>query len=70
MKNAIIGFLRYVVGRGRERSTWLGVISVLSALGVALNPDAIEAIVSVGMSVAGAIAILTGDDKPSGGSAA
>lgn len=57
MKN----FLNYIVNRLKERSTWLGLIGMLGAVGISLSPENSEAIITVGVAVASALAVLTGD---------
>lgn len=57
--------MRYLIDRARERSTWRGLTGLISALGLALSPDQIEAIVAAGTAVAGLIGVL-GRDRPSG----
>lgn len=47
--------------RGRERSTWLGLTGLLTAAGVALNPEQTAAIASAGVAIAGLVAALTKD---------
>lgn len=51
----------WLLDRLRERSTWLGLTGLATALGVGLDPEATEAIVTGGVAVAGAIAALTSD---------
>jgi hypothetical protein len=53
--------MKFLIDRARERSTWLGVAGLLSALGVALSPDHAEAIATAGTAVASLIAILGRD---------
>ncbi len=53
--------LKFIAARIRERSTWLGLVSLAAALGLALSPEQKEAIVSAGMALAGLIAALTKD---------
>ena len=60
------GLVTYLVARGQERSTWLGIIAMASAVGIALNPDQISAIVTLGMGISGVIAALTADKPPGG----
>lgn len=45
--------------RMQERSTWVGLVSLFSALGIALNPDQAEAFIAAGIAVAGLIAATT-----------
>lgn len=53
--------LQFIIDRTIERSTWLGIVSILTALGLVLNPEQQNAIVSAGMAAAGLIAALTRD---------
>jgi hypothetical protein len=57
MKN----FAEYLLSRLRERSSWLGIISVLTVVGVSLSPEQTQAVVSAGVALAGAIAVFTRD---------
>jgi hypothetical protein len=54
--------LDFILSRARERSTWLGLISLVTALGLSLGTEASEAIIAAGMSVAGLIAVFTRDN--------
>ncbi len=56
-------FLTWSLARLKERSTWLGLIGVLSAVGITLEPAMREAIITMGVALAGGIAIVT-SDKP------
>ncbi|WP_198148244.1 hypothetical protein [Elstera litoralis] len=56
--------MNWLFDRLAERSTWLGVVGLLSAVGVAVSPEAKEAIATAGVAVAAAIAILTKDTPP------
>lgn len=55
--------LEFVIGRLKERSTWLGLIGIVTAAGVSLSPEQSEAIVVLGVAIAGAVAVFTKDDK-------
>jgi len=59
MKN----FAEYLLSRLRERSSWLGIISVLTVVGVSLSPEQTQAVVSAGVALAGAIAVFTRDQE-------
>lgn len=59
-------FLSFFLDRARERSTWLGLVSIATALGIALTDFQTEAVVAAGMSLAGVIAAFTGDKSGSG----
>lgn len=52
---------RYILARTKERSTWMGIISIVTAVGMALTPDQTEAVISTGIALAGLIAVFTKD---------
>lgn len=54
-------FLSYVLARLRERSTWLGLISLATALGIAVSENQQEAVIAAGSAVAGLVAALVPD---------
>jgi hypothetical protein len=54
----------YILQRAKEPSTWRGVILLLTAAGVQIQPQMIEAVVSVGMALAGLVGVVTADKKP------
>jgi len=51
----------YVISRLREPSTWVGLGSLLTGLGIAIAPEYWDAITSVGLSVGGLIAVLVSE---------
>lgn len=51
----------YVLDRLQEKTTWHGVVAVLSAIFVGLKPDQAEAIITVGATVSGLILVATKD---------
>ena len=53
----------YVVNRAKEASTWRGVIMLLTAVGLNISPEMADAIISVGIAVAGLVGILLPDSK-------
>ena len=53
--------LRFVADRLKERSTWLGILALLTAVGVGLSPEQIEAIAAGGVAVGGLILAFTKD---------
>lgn len=55
--------LKWIIDRAKERSTWIGLTGLLTAAGIALSPEQAEAIATVGVALAGAVAVLT-KDKP------
>lgn len=51
----------YILDRAKEASTWRGIILVLTAVGVPIAPELANAIVSVGLALAGLIGVVTPD---------
>ena len=51
----------YLIERAKEPSTWRGIVLLLTAVGVPVAPAMSEAIVSVGLAVAGLIGVVTAD---------
>ena len=51
----------YVIERMKEPSTWRGIVLLLTAIGVPVAPALADAIVSVGLAVAGLIGVATPD---------
>jgi hypothetical protein len=60
MGNEII---KFISERGAERSTWLGIISVIGALGYAIDPALIEIIIHGGSFIGGIILLITREKK-------
>ncbi len=52
---------QYIINRAKEASTWRGIILILTAVGVPVAPAMAEAIVSVGLALAGAVGVFTAD---------
>jgi ribosomal protein L12E/L44/L45/RPP1/RPP2 len=55
--------LAYLLERGKEASTWRGLVALLTAVGVSLEPNQMEAIVALGLAVIGAIGVFLADKK-------
>lgn len=53
--------LIYLVQRLQEPSTWRGLILLLTAAGVSLEPALAEAIIATGLALAGLVGVLTRD---------
>jgi hypothetical protein len=51
----------YFVERAKEPSTWRGIILLLTAVGVPIAPAMAEAIISVGLALAGAIGVVSAE---------
>lgn len=54
------------MARLKEPSTWRGVISIVTAMGVALSPSQMEAIIAGGLALMGIVGAFTPDAKSSG----
>ena len=53
----------YVVNRAKEASTWRGIVMLLTAVGLKITPEMADAIISVGIAVAGLVGMLLPDSK-------
>jgi hypothetical protein len=53
----------YLLERGKEASTWRGIVALLTAVGISLSPEQGEAIIALGLAVIGAIGVFTIDKK-------
>lgn len=51
----------YIIERAKEPSTWRGFVLLLTAIGVPIAPAMAEAIISVGLALAGALGVFTAD---------
>ena len=57
--------MAYLLARLKEASTWRGIALLLTALGVQVAPEVQEAVISVGIAVAGAVGVLFPDSMKS-----
>jgi hypothetical protein len=53
----------YIKERLKEPSTWRGIILLLTAVGVPIAPAMGEAIICVGLAMAGGVGVVTPDRK-------
>jgi len=53
----------FLLDRAREPSSWRGVVLLLTALGVPLAPAMADAIISIGLALAGLIGVAAPDPK-------
>jgi hypothetical protein len=53
--------VRFLLNRLDERSTWRGLIFVLTAVGINLDPAQMSAILTLGVSIGGALEMLLPD---------
>jgi H+/gluconate symporter-like permease len=56
--------LRYLIARLQESSTWRGLVLLATAAGGTFKPEQVDAIVLIGVALAGAIAVAFPDVKP------
>lgn len=57
--------MAYLLARLKEASTWRGIAMLLTAFGVQVAPEVQEAVISVGIAVAGAVGVLFPDSMKS-----
>lgn len=55
--------LNYIVDRLGESSTWRGLVFVLTAVGLKLDPDQGAAIAAAGLAIVGAINVFRKENK-------
>ena len=55
--------LDFILARGKEASTWRGLVALVTAAGVAVSPELTEAIVALGLAVIGVLGVFTVDTK-------
>ncbi len=46
----------WIIARLREKSTWLGLVSLLGAAGLAISPELSASIVTAGLAIGGLVA--------------
>lgn len=49
--------MHYILERLKEKSTWVAIGSVITALGVSISPDLWQMIMAIGMGIPGLISI-------------
>lgn len=54
-------FSRFIVDRLDERSTWRGLVFMLTSLGLSLSPELQAAILTVGVAVGGLVEMILPD---------
>ena len=53
--------LKFILARLKERTTWIGIITIITAAGVSISPEQISAIAGAGTAIVGAILAFTAD---------
>lgn len=54
---------KYIKARLKEPSTWRGIILLLTAVGVPIAPAMGEAVITVGLALAGGVGVVMPDKK-------
>ena len=54
--------MNWFIARLKEPSTWRGIVWILTVLGLSLRPDQTEAIIAVGMALAGLLGVFLADE--------
>lgn len=54
-------FMSFLANRLSETSTWKGLIAILTLVGVHLSPEQTQAIIALGVSIYGLLAVLFPD---------
>lgn len=55
--------LAFILERGKEASTWRGLVALATAVGIGISPELSEAIVAFGLAVIGVLGVITADKK-------
>lgn len=55
--------LEFIIARGKEASTWRGLVALLTAVGITVTPELAEAVVALGLAVIGILGLFTADKK-------
>jgi hypothetical protein len=53
--------LDFILERGKEASTWRGLVALVTAAGITISPELTEAIIAVGLGIIGLIGVLAKD---------
>jgi hypothetical protein len=53
----------FILARGKEASTWRGLVALVTATGIVISPELGEAIVAIGLAIIGLLGVLTADTK-------
>jgi hypothetical protein len=61
--NKEIYMLDFILQRGKEASTWRGLVALVTAVGIAVSPELGEAIVALGLAVIGVLGVITKDKE-------
>jgi len=51
----------YILERAKEPSSWRGLLLLLTAIGIPIAPELADAIIAVGLALAGLVGVATPD---------
>ena len=51
----------YIIARAKEPSTWRGLFLLLTAIGIPVAPQMADAIITIGLALAGAMGVASPD---------
>lgn len=60
-----VGKMETLLNYLKQRSTWLGIIAIVTGLGASIKPELQEAIATMGMSLAGLIMVIYNENHKS-----
>jgi hypothetical protein len=52
----------YILNRAKEPSTWRGLVLLLTAIGIPVAPQMADAIITLGLAIAGFVGVATPDE--------
>jgi hypothetical protein len=55
--------LDFILERGKEASTWRGLVALVTAVGISVSPELTEALVALGLACIGILGVFTADKK-------
>ena len=53
--------LDFILERGKEASTWRGLVALATAVGISVSPELSEALVALGLAIIGVLGVFTKD---------
>lgn len=53
--------LDFILERGKEPSTWRGLVALATAVGISVSPELSEALIALGLALIGVLGVLTKD---------
>jgi hypothetical protein len=66
MNATLVRGVDFFLERLKERSTWTGVVLMLSSVGLTFHPELLSVVIAAGMAIAGLIEFFWPEPKPAG----